>query len=80
MTRFKSGAVRIALEARVPILPVTIKGAYRVWPRERLFPGLGEIEIIYHPVFHPQLKPDEDAKACSRREIEQLAAIIASAL
>lgn len=80
ITRFKSGAVRIALEARVPILPVTIKGAYRVWPRERLFPGLGEIEIIYHPVFHPQLKPDEDAKACSRRESEQLAAIISSAL
>lgn len=80
MVRFKAGAVRIALEARVPILPVTIRGANRVWPRGRLIPGLGEIEITYHPVFHPQQQPDEDARACARRETEQLAAIIRSAL
>jgi 1-acyl-sn-glycerol-3-phosphate acyltransferase len=80
MIRFKAGAVRIALEAKVPILPVTIRGAHGVWPRGRLCPGLGKIEIIYHPLFHPQQQPDEDARACARRESEQLAAIIRSAL
>ncbi|MBA2525123.1 MAG: 1-acyl-sn-glycerol-3-phosphate acyltransferase [Pyrinomonadaceae bacterium] len=80
MVRFKAGAARIALEARVPILPVTIRGAHRVWPRGRLIPGLGKIEIIYHPLFHPQQQPEEDARACARRESEQLAAIIRSAL
>jgi 1-acyl-sn-glycerol-3-phosphate acyltransferase len=80
MTRFKAGAVRIALEARVPILPVTIRGFHRIWPRGRLIPRLGKIEIIYHPVFHPQQQPEEDARACARRESEQLAAIICSAL
>lgn len=80
MVRFKAGAVRIALEARVPILPVTIRGANRVWPRGRLIPGLGKIEITYHPLFQPQQQPDEDARACARRESEQLAAIIRSAL
>ena len=80
MIRFKAGAVRIALEAKVPILPVTIRGAQRVWPRERLIPGLGEIEITYHPLFHPQQLHDEDARACARRETEQLAGIIRSAL
>ncbi|MCM3871797.1 MAG: 1-acyl-sn-glycerol-3-phosphate acyltransferase [Pyrinomonadaceae bacterium] len=80
MIRFKAGAVRIAREARVPILPVTIRGAQRVWPRGRLVPGLGDIEITYHPLFHPQQLPDEDARACARRESEQLAAIIRSAL
>ncbi len=80
MIRFKAGAVRIALEAGVPILPVTIRGAHRVWPRRRLIPGLGKIEIIYHPLFHPQQQPEEDARACARRESKQLAAIIRSAL
>ncbi|CAN5677459.1 hypothetical protein BH18ACI4_BH18ACI4_24740 [soil metagenome] len=80
MIRFKAGAVRIALEARVPILPVTIRGAHRVWPRGSLIPGLGKIEIVYHPLFHPQQRPEEDARACARRESEQLAAIIRSAL
>jgi len=80
MIRFKAGAVRIALEARVPILPVTIRGAHRVWPRGRLMPGVGQIEIIYHPLFHPQQQPAEDARACARRESEQLAAIIRYAL
>lgn len=78
--RFKAGAVRIALEARVPILPVTIRGANRVWPRGRMYPGLGKIEITYHPLFHPQQQPEEDARGCSRRESEKLAAIIRSAL
>jgi 1-acyl-sn-glycerol-3-phosphate acyltransferase len=80
MIRFKAGAVRIALEARVPILPVTIRGFHRIWPRGRLIPGLGKIEIIYHPLFHAQQQPEEDARACARRESEQLAAIIRSAL
>lgn len=80
MIRFKAGAVRIALEARVPLLPVTIRGAHRVWPRGKLFPGLGKIEVIYHPLFEPQPQPDEDARACARRESQQLAAIIRSAL
>jgi 1-acyl-sn-glycerol-3-phosphate acyltransferase len=80
MMRFKAGAVRIALEARVPILPVTIRGAQRVWPRGRVIPGPGEIEITYHPIFHPQQSPEEDARACARRESEHLAAIIRSAL
>ena len=80
MIRFKAGAVRIALEARVPILPVTIRGAHGVWPRGKLTPGLGKIEIIYHPLFHPRQQAEEDAKACARRESEELAAIIRSAL
>src|SRR5207248_8788627 len=31
--RFKPGAVRMALESGVPILPVTIRGGERVWPK-----------------------------------------------
>ncbi|HEX5832488.1 MAG TPA: lysophospholipid acyltransferase family protein, partial [Pyrinomonadaceae bacterium] len=38
LERFKAGAVRLALEADVPILPVTIKGGNRVWPKGWRFP------------------------------------------
>jgi 1-acyl-sn-glycerol-3-phosphate acyltransferase len=76
----KGGAVRMALEAGVPILPVTIRGANKVWPASRLFPRFGKVEIIYHPVFHVEQRPGEEPRACARRETERLAAIIASEL
>ncbi len=80
MIRFKAGAVRIALEAKVPILPVTIRGANRVWPSGKRVPRLGRIEIVYHPLFHPEQREGEDSRACAQRETEELAAIIREAL
>jgi len=80
MVRMKGGAVRMALEAGVPILPVTIRGANRVWPANKLFPRPGKVEIIYHPIFRPQQLPGEELRVCVRRETERLAEIIRSAL
>ncbi len=80
MVRMKGGAVRMALEAGVPILPVTIRGANRVWPANRLFPRLGKVEIVYHPVFNVEQRPEEETRACVRRETERLAQVIQSAL
>jgi 1-acyl-sn-glycerol-3-phosphate acyltransferase len=80
MVRMKGGAVRMALEAGVPILPVTIRGANRVWPASRLFPRPGKVEIIYHPVFQAEQRPGEETRVCARRETERLAEIIGSAL
>ena len=52
LLEFKPGAVRIAMQAGVPILPVTIRGAHRVWTREMKYPKFfRRVEIIYHPVF-----------------------------
>ena len=80
MIRMKGGAVRMALEAGVPILPVTIRGANRVWPADKLFPRPGKVEITYHPVLHVKQLPGEEPRACARRETERLAEIIRSAL
>jgi 1-acyl-sn-glycerol-3-phosphate acyltransferase len=80
MIRFKGGAVRIALEADVPILPVTIRGANRVWPSGRHLPRLGDVEVTYHPLYHVEALPEEEPRACARRETERLAEIIRSAL
>ena len=80
LERFKAGAVRLALEAQVPILPVTIKGGNRVWPRGWRFPRLGKVVITYHPLINPEPSGEEETRACARRESERLAQVIASAL
>ena len=80
LERFKAGAVRLALEAQVPILPVTIKGGNRVWPRGRRFPRPGKVVVTYHPLYRAEQCADEETRACARRESERLAEVIASAL
>jgi 1-acyl-sn-glycerol-3-phosphate acyltransferase len=49
---FKPGAAKLALQANVAVLPVTIRGANRVWAREMKFPHFGKIEVVYHPVLN----------------------------
>lgn len=80
LARFKPGAVRLALEAGVPILPVTISGAHKVWNREQLVPHRAHVKIIYHPLHFVSQLPGEEARVCARRESDDLARIIGSAL
>jgi len=80
LERFKAGAVRMALEAQVPILPVTIKGGNHIWPRGWRFPRLGKVVVTYHPPYQPEQCSKEETRACARRESERLAQVIASAL
>jgi 1-acyl-sn-glycerol-3-phosphate acyltransferase len=80
MSRFKPGAVRMAMEANVPILPVTIRGAHRVWPKGYRLPRFKTVEVIYHPPHHVAPQEGEDARLCARRESDRLAEIISSKL
>jgi 1-acyl-sn-glycerol-3-phosphate acyltransferase len=76
MRKFKAGAVRMALEAGVPILPVTIRGGQRVWPPGARLPRLKPVEVIYHPVFTLEHNSDEVTRAFARAETERLQGII----
>lgn len=81
MKKFKAGAVRMALETGVPILPVTIRGGERVWPNSRRFPRFGRgVEVIYHPLMTIEQLQSEGTRECARRETERLAEIVKSAL
>jgi 1-acyl-sn-glycerol-3-phosphate acyltransferase len=80
MKKFKVGAIRLALEAGMPILPVTIKGANNVWSRDHTYPRLGKVEIIYHPLQHYSVPENEDLKIYAKKETERLEKIISSAL
>lgn len=76
LLKFKPGAVRLALETGVPILPVTIRGGNRVWPRGRSFPRISKVEVIYHLPIHVTQQEGEEARAAARRETQRLADII----
>jgi len=49
MTRFKPGAVLLAIESGVPVVPVTIIGAYLAYSFHHLLPRPHKIRILYHP-------------------------------
>src|SRR5881392_1910562 len=67
MIKFKAGAVRMALEAGVPILPVTIKGAHKIWPSTRSVPAIGRrIEVHFHGAINVSLQCGEDNRGCAR--------------
>jgi 1-acyl-sn-glycerol-3-phosphate acyltransferase len=81
MRKFKAGAVRMAMEAGVPILPVTVRGGERIWPMSYKFPRLMyRVEIVYHPLFTVEQRENEGLRECARRETERLAEIVKSAL
>jgi len=48
LKEFKKGGFLIAVKAQVPVVPVAIRGSYRVMPRNRwrIEPGLVEMEIF----------------------------------
>jgi 1-acyl-sn-glycerol-3-phosphate acyltransferase len=78
---FKTGAARIALEADVPILPVTVKGANRVWSQTMKRPKFRKVEIYYHPLFNIPKPPEgADYRAHLETVTAQIAAIIESKL
>lgn len=75
---FMVGAFRLAVAHGVPVLPVTIAGAWEAWPPARRLPGRGRITITYHPVEHPA--PGIDRREAARELRDRVIRAIASAL
>lgn len=77
----KTGAARMAIRAEVPIVPVTVAGARRCWPRERPLPRPGKVVVRYHPPIDvPRFRPDLPRKERARLITELLAQRIRSVL
>lgn len=75
---FKPGTVRIALEAGVPILPVTITGGNKVWSQEDSYPGFKKVKITYHPLMEVKLPENTTARVYAGQLTEKLAEVIGS--
>ena len=67
---FKEGVVRLASQAKVPILPVTISGGNRVWPQGQKYPRVfSRVTVTYHPPLIVDDQSDLDEMNKRLREI-----------
>ncbi len=49
-----AGAARLALETGAPLVPATIRGAFRAWPYFRALPEPAKIHVRYHDPIDPE--------------------------
>jgi 1-acyl-sn-glycerol-3-phosphate acyltransferase len=50
---FKKGPFHIAMEAGVPVVPITITGSREAWPKGRMSMRKGEVVVTFHPPIDP---------------------------
>lgn len=80
MLEFKTGAVRIAIQAGVPILPVSINGANRIWPQKQKYPSLfRRVTVTYHPLIEISKNYSLNEKENLSLWTDEIRRIIASA-
>ncbi len=75
VARFKKGAYNLAVEFALPVVPITIDGAYQVMPRSAIFPHWGTIKLTIHKPIYPNSEGHDQ-----ERLIEDSRAAILSAL
>jgi 1-acyl-sn-glycerol-3-phosphate acyltransferase len=67
---FKKGPFHLAMEAGVPVVPITIVGSYEAWPKGRMSLRPGEVVVNFHPPIDPhQFARKEDLLAAVRAAI-----------
>src|SRR5262249_15228540 len=62
MGDLRAGIARLAIETGAPIVPVTIGGAMRAWPKWRLLPRSAKIVVRYHE----PIRLSEEERAANR--------------
>lgn len=75
MGPFKKGAYQLALEFRLPLVPVTIDGSFDIMPRTRYVPRPGRIVLTIHKPIAPPADEADRAEV-----IEQTRQAIESSL
>ena len=53
MGDFKRGAFMLAGEFRLPVVPLSIQGAYDIMPKDSYFPRAGKITLTIHKPIYP---------------------------
>jgi 1-acyl-sn-glycerol-3-phosphate acyltransferase len=81
--RFKKGAYQMALDLKLPLVPVTINGSYRVLPKYSWFIRPHRLELIIHPPISTENLPANNLREVSSSIqvlLEQSRAAIESSL
>ncbi len=50
----------MAMETGVPIVPITLIGPERLWPKGKFFVTPGEVTVVFHPPVDPKQFGDRD--------------------
>ncbi len=72
---FKTGAARMAIEAQVPIIPMIVWGAHRIWPKDHpknLFRNKIPITVAIGPSLWPQGDDAEEFNAVLRQAMQSM--------
>ncbi len=72
---FETGVGLLALRSGAPVMPVSVDGTHRIWPRGRNRPrfGAGPVRLVYgEPVRYERPTRAEDAAADLRRRVLDL--------
>ena len=57
---FKKGPFYLAMECKVPVVPVTVVGTHRIMPKARFSIEAGDVEVIFHDVIEPETFSNRD--------------------
>ena len=73
---FKKGFVHLALATGLPIVPVVLHGAHKVWPAKTMefYPGEVRVEVL------DSIKTDNWSKENLDKHVEEVRGIMAKAL
>jgi 1-acyl-sn-glycerol-3-phosphate acyltransferase len=58
---FKKGPFYMALDAGVPIVPMTIVGTRAIWPKGSMSIKPGTATVVFHPPIDPKQYPEREA-------------------
>jgi 1-acyl-sn-glycerol-3-phosphate acyltransferase len=67
---FKSGAFRLASDANVAIVPMTLQGASHLLPKGSIVPAIATVTITIHPLIPSDGKKEEELMALARQAID----------
>jgi 1-acyl-sn-glycerol-3-phosphate acyltransferase len=71
---FKKGPFHLAIQSGVPVVPITMLGTHKAWPKGKLAIYPGTITMIFHPPMDPNKFDSRESLMVAVREV------IASAL
>ncbi|HEY8460669.1 MAG TPA: lysophospholipid acyltransferase family protein [Blastocatellia bacterium] len=76
MGDLRAGVARLAIETGAPIVPVTIGGAMRAWPKWKLLPRSAKIVVRYHEpirLSEEEREANRDNREFQRQVIDRVA-------
>ena len=74
--RFKRGAYQLAREYQLPLVPITIDGAFKVMPRTAILPTYGTITLTIHRPVPPPAAPDGDLRPAMEATFNEISAAL----